>query len=134
MEEFKRDYKKHYHEIYVFLYGLTHSEQEAHELLQDTFMAYLQQLRKEDMPALKRRRWLYKVARNKALNVIRRNVYREKVEAVEMSTNETPEHKALAQERLLQVRELMSKLSERESMILQLYCSGLSYEEMAEVL
>jgi len=134
MDTFERDYKLYHYEIYVFLFGMTRSEQEAQELLQDTFMAFLQQLRAESMSAQKKRRWLYKVAKNKAINCIRRSALFSGVEAPEIPDETTPEQKVTEKERLLQIQGVMKRLNQREAMILQLYSAGLNYQEMAEIM
>jgi len=134
MQGFELDYQKYHYEIYVFLYGMLHSQAEAQEILQETFLAYLQELRKDFMPAVKKRRWLYKVARNKAINVIKRDNFRKGIEENELVHTVQTQQSSNEHEGLMQIRGLMGQLTQREALILQLYCSGLSYDEMAEVM
>ncbi len=139
MLEFDRAYDAHCQDIHNFLYSMLHSEQEARELTQDTFLAFLQEIRSKEMPLGKQRPWLFRVAKYKAYNTMRShrrftNAAQRVAKDNLLQERPTPES-ALSQEQDKdRVREVMKQMQERESTLLQLYSLELSYDEIAQVM
>lgn len=140
MKEFDQVYQKHSREIFTFLFRMLGSEAEARELTQETFLTFLKEIRTSAMPQAKQRPWLYRVAKNKALNMKRDDKFR--MLQVELHPNDTPgglqavgkktpeEELEQAQERR-HVRDVLGQMKEREASLLQFHIAGLSYAEIA---
>ena len=145
MQEFDRVYQEHSRDLFKFLFRVLGSKEEARELTQETFLAFLKEIRAEEMPQSKQRPWLYRVAKNKALNIRRERqrfasaqqrieVDEEQMHNVTSTTRTTPEHHlSKAQEREL-VRQALTQMKERDADILQLYMAGLNYTDIAEAM
>jgi len=82
--------------------------------------------------------WLYKVARNAAINVVKRNgiqsPFSEALEAVMSSPELSAEDQLLEREWIEEFRDAMQNLSDPQRLCLELRAQGLRYREIAEVL
>lgn len=112
----------------------------AEEIVQETFLKLQRHLsRSGDRSNL--RGWIYRVARNLALNE-HASARRRRSQAIEdcqsedrfTSYDDSPEVQFLQNERETQVREAMRKLSEAQCECLLLRAQGMKYREIAEVL
>ena len=120
--------------LFLFLLGYVKNEEDAEELLMDTFARLA-----VDKPRFTRgnkgsfRSWLYAIARNNALMHIRRR----KMEASELSEDlasddETPESALLKDERDRKLYSAMERLTpEYRRALVLLYFEGLSHDEIA---
>jgi len=131
---FEQDYQKYQRELYCFLYEILYSREEASELLQETFLTFFREQRKEIMPQEKKRPWLYKVAKNKALNILRKRKSQDKPLPKGEDNIPTPEQKLYEQQEVALVREVMGELREREALVLRLYSHDFNYDEMADIM
>jgi RNA polymerase sigma-70 factor (ECF subfamily) len=84
------------------------------------------------------RSWVYRVARNVALNSLRssknHSAFSEALEASIASAESSAEQRLLEKESLEAFREAMKNLSERQRMCLDLRAQELQYREIAEIL
>lgn len=133
MQDFERIYQEHGRGLYRFLCGLLHTEHEATELLQETFLAFFREQRKEPMPQEKQRPWLYKVAKHKALNLLRQRRPQQELTESQRSTAATPEAALSKEQERHLVQQVLGQMKEREAHLLRLYAAGLRYKEIAEV-
>ena len=136
---FEALFLEHWAHVYRLLYRLVGDPVEAEDLALETFVRLYQKypLREhESNPG----GWLHRVATNLGLHSIRSWKRRERYEmtAGKYALEETPEARpaeilAQAEERRL-VRLALAKMNERQSQLLILRHSGLSYKEIAEAL
>ena len=144
MQTFDRVYQAHNGEIYKFLYSILGSEAEAREVAQETFLAFLKEIRANEMPLSKERPWLYRVARNKAYNTQRSKRYTESfqqhqekgstLEAKVSVERTTPESQLVKKQEQEKIRGIFTHMKERERSLLQYYTAGLSYVEIASAM
>jgi len=109
----------------------------AEELAADVFWKFLRNSQAQHSnPA----GWLYRAAIRRAVDELRRQQRREKVErfltflSTTLSTAPSPEQLHGAAQDQQQVRRVLAALKHRDSELLILRSEGLSYEEIAEVL
>ena len=134
---FEALFLEHWAHVYRLLYRLVGDSAEAEDLALETFVRLYQRypLREnESNPG----GWLHRVAMNLGLHSIRSWKRRERYEmtAGKYALEETPEARpaeilAQQEERRL-VRLALAKMNERQSQLLILRHSGLSYREIAE--
>lgn len=123
--------------LYLFLLGYVRNEEDAEELMVDTFAKLA-----VDKPAFEKRKngsfksWLYAIARNNALMHIRRH----KMEAVPLeegmiSDADTPESALLKGEKSRMLYKALSALkAEYRRALMLFYIEGLTHEEIAQAM
>ena len=123
--------------LYLFLLSYVKSEEDAEELMMDTFAKFA-----VDKPDFEMRKdgsfksWLYAIARNNALMHIRRH----KMEAAELdegmvSDMDTPESAMLKDEEKRMLYKALSALKvEYHRALMLLYIEGLTHEEIARAM
>lgn len=132
-DTFVQIYQRYYPEIYRFVFSVVRSENEAKELTQDTFLALLEELQKREMPPDKLRPWIYRVSKNKSLNVLRTPKHAAAEAGQLGATHNTPEVAMSQKQEANAVDDVMNRLNQRDATLLRLYALELSYEEIAEV-
>jgi RNA polymerase sigma-70 factor, ECF subfamily len=133
---FEEVYRKYYNELRRFGRQLNISVEKCEDLVQETFLKYYLELKKEvifDNP----RAWLYKVFLNLFKTDINSNrnelPYEESAGIIIAATADT--HEVFAEnEKHRIVIEMLERLSKHDKEILILYNNGFSYSEMAEIL
>ncbi|MDG1070069.1 MAG: RNA polymerase sigma factor [Akkermansiaceae bacterium] len=116
--------------------GFFHDVEKARDVVQDTFIRLYQQDAKKIQHGLKT--WLFTVCRNRALDVLRKEkrivaLVEDKLAQVP-ATRRDPSERADIQERVGQVHDALSRLSENQrEVILLKFEQGLSYQEISEV-
>jgi RNA polymerase sigma factor (sigma-70 family) len=136
-EEFTMIFNEHYRGLCRFLERLLAGRAEvAQEIAQESF---LRLYRQNDLPAEEARFWLYRVARNLALNELGRNQTRHKffgrVNEIFRRKTFGPEEKLEQAERRRIVLELLKSLPEHQRAALILREQDeMSYREIASVL
>jgi RNA polymerase sigma-70 factor (ECF subfamily) len=137
IEAFDRLYERHEGRLFAYLRAVVGDRSDAEEVLHDAFLSAL----KDRNAVLDRegsfRAWLYRVARNMALNKRRGNVRHEKKIALALVAETEPPPHADAElekhqlEAALQVA--VTKLPPNLGELWHLRTSGLSYEQIANV-
>ncbi len=130
---FEQSYTRFFPEIYRFVFSMVRSENEAKELAQDTFLAFLEEIQKGEMPTAKVRPWLYRVSKNKTINALRAPKHFQVDLQMQAHTGRSPEVVMTQKEEAKAVADVMSGLHERDATLLRLYAMELSYAEIAEV-
>jgi RNA polymerase sigma-70 factor (ECF subfamily) len=135
MRAFDALYERYASRLYGFLAAMLRSRADAEDVFHEAFLASLE-AREVDLRAGGFRAWLYRIARNRALNVVRSKQRGERA----ISALEPAEPPPSADERIAE-REIgaaldgaIGRLPPNLSEVFHLRVSGLSYEEMAEVL
>ena len=137
--EFERLFLEHWASVYRVLHRLVGDPAEAEDLALEAFQRLYRQTG-EQMDGLNVGGWLYRVATRLGLHSIRGWKRREHYEltagkyALEESEQLSPAEILTQQEERGQVRLVLSRMNERQSQILILRHSGLSYKEIAEAL
>ncbi|MGH9842572.1 MAG: RNA polymerase sigma factor [Blastocatellia bacterium] len=145
---FEEFYRHEVQAVYRFVYSRVGNHEDALEIVQESFLA-LYQLQQNNEAGEHERALLFRLARNRAIDLLRRRRTREtfgqeaatgKVllfRAAETRTPPmppTPEDILLDKERRHWATMALAQLSERDQECLALRCSGLSYREVAEAL
>ncbi len=132
-------YRAYVHPIYRLVYGLLLNEQDAEEVVQDTFAYALRTLDRFDPELSAFRTWLYTIAVSRSRNKRRRRWLRtiNLAEVAEWLPGfEPPPDKAVEDKGVRDlIWQALGRLSPklREAVILR-YFDGLTYREMGEVL
>ena len=131
---FEQLYMRHYDRVYRVLYSLVGTRETSEDLAQETFMELHRNASR--LPAdTTLGAWLCRVALNKGYNVLRdQKRAREKLESFAVLHNDDPYADFVRAEDQARVREVLSRLHERQSKILLLRYAGYSLAEMAVVL
>jgi RNA polymerase sigma-70 factor, ECF subfamily len=137
--DFERLFLEHWPAVYRVVHRLVGDPAEAEDLALEAFLRLYRQSEKR-MDGLNPGGWLYRVATHLGLNSIRRWKRREHYEltagkyALEETAHSSPAEILARQEEQQQVRLALSRMNERQSQLLVLRYSGLSYKEIAEAL
>ena len=137
--EFERVFMEHWASVYRVLHRLVGDPAEAEDLALEAFLRLYRQTKKQT-DGINAGGWLYRVATRLGLHSIRSWKRREHYEvtagryALEESEQTSPAEILAQQEERQQVRLVLSRMNERQSQILILRHSGLSYKEIAEAL
>jgi RNA polymerase sigma factor (sigma-70 family) len=129
-------YLKYYNELRRFGRQLNISADNSEDILQDTFLRFFLELKK-NVEFNNPRAWLYKVYLNQfRTKVDRENRMNRNNEALENNGKSTGDiHEDYARnERHQIVIQMLNHLDKRDKEILLLYHNGFSYAEMAEIL
>lgn len=139
----KHEYYAHLVERYqkpliYFLRGILRDEEEILDCAQEAFLAAFRNLWKySPAQAHTFRAWLYTIARNKAIDLMRKKKKEVPLPIDEnfIDPQEGPEEAWLTKERATQVQEVLSELPEHYRQVLYLrYQQELAYEEISLVL
>lgn len=124
-------YELHVERIYRLVLRLLRSEQDAFDVTQDTFIRVFDKIGSFDQRS-SLSTWLYRIATNEALQLLRRRAIEQKhLGVIRDQLNETTP----ARNERLELEEAMGLLSDSHRAILVLrYQQGLSYEQLALVL
>jgi len=137
MDEFVRKALAEYESPLIgYAVGFLHDVERARDVVQDTFIRLYQQDAEKIRHGLKT--WLFTVCRNRALDVLRKEKRIVGLEEEEFArvpaARRDPSERADIQERVGQVHEALSRLSENQrEVILLKFEQGLSYQEINEV-
>jgi RNA polymerase sigma-70 factor (ECF subfamily) len=135
MRAFDELYERYATRLYGFLHSILRSRADAEDVFHEAFLRALE-AEAERMQPGGFRAWLYRIARNRALNVLRG----EQRGARAVAALPAPEGDRPADDRLagheadVALAGAVSRLPPALSEVFHLRSSGLSYEEMAEVL
>ena len=152
--EFQAFFLDQFEGLYRFLYRMVGSQPEAEDLAQEAFLRFSQEVsvRRSARDPEHRpqgdfeeggspRAWLYRVGSNLALNFIRdakrlrsRHERAGRLDLVRENPERSPAETYERESDRRRVRQVLAGLSVRQSRILLLRHSGLSYQELAEVL
>jgi RNA polymerase sigma factor (sigma-70 family) len=143
--QFEEFYRHEAQAVYRFAYARVGNHEDALEIVQESFLT-LYQLQQNNQAGEHERALLFRLARNRAIDLLRRRRTRETFgkeaatgnvllfRSAETRTPPTPEDVLLDKERQHCAMQALSQLSERDRDCLALRRSGLSYREVAEAL
>src|ERR1700753_4153535 len=127
-------YERYYQQLYRYCRSIVHDDLDAQDALQSTFASAFAALRKgqRDAPL---RPWLFRIAHNEAVSVIRRRRPSEELSEASEPCGESVEEQAGERARFALLLQDRSEPPERQrSALVMRELSGLSHEEIAIVL
>lgn len=135
---FEQFYRQEVTAVYRYVFSHIHKREDALEIVQDSFLTFYQlQQRQENYEH--ERALLFRLARNRAIDWLRRQHTREQAAAMNVlpfrpNDPRTPEELLLEKEQQSYATAALAELSERDQECLALRRSGLRYHEIAAVL
>src|SRR5215207_1792294 len=127
-------YERYHQELYRYCRAILGDPEDAQDALQGTMASALRSLPGETR-SIALRPWLYRVARNEALTLLRRRHPMAEADEALLPPQPAADVAAEARERLRQLVADLSALPERQrSALVMRELSGLSYEQIAEAL
>lgn len=125
-------YKRHHQDLYRYCRSITHDPEDARDALQNAMLNAFQAMRQPTAKPRKLRPWLFRIARNEAISMLRR---RPPPSAADPEALGVPDPAPEARGQLMELLDELKQLSEqRRSALLMRELSGLSYEEIGATL
>ena len=122
--------------LFAFCQHMLRSREDAEDVLQEVYVAALRAIRADDRP-IQVKPWLYKIARNRCLNHIRRPsaVPVESMDSLQRASGESAAEAVAGRERLREIVADVHELPEqqRAALVLREF-DALSYQQIAETL
>jgi RNA polymerase sigma factor (sigma-70 family) len=126
-------YERHHHELYRYCRSILGDDSDAQDALQDTMLKVLRALPGERRE-LALKPWLYRIAHNEAISVLRRRAGEAPIDEVG-DVQDTHEGDTATRERLRTLVSDLAQLPERQrSALVMRELSGLSYREIGAAL
>jgi len=123
--------------IYNAAFWVLKKHEDAHDISQTVFLKVAERADEYD-PKYKFFSWIYRIAVNESLNLLRRNRHEDELEDdVELAGDEStgPERQASAAQLARQLRKAMMTMATSDRLVLTLrHFSECSYDEMAQIL
>ena len=123
--------------VYNAAFWILRKAEDASDVTQDVFLKVAEQLDDYD-PDFKFFSWIYRIAVNESLNLLRRNRREEALDDdvdLPASERENPERKVGEAELHRRIQEAMMRMSTNDRMVLSLrHFSECSYEEIGQIL
>jgi RNA polymerase sigma factor (sigma-70 family) len=127
-------YERYYQQLYRYCRSIVHDDLDAQDALQSTFASAFAALRKSQRDA-PLRPWLFRIAHNEAVSVIRRRRPTEDLSEASQQCGDSVEQQAGDRARFsLLLRDLRELPDRQRSALVMRELSGLSHEEIAIVL
>src|SRR5256712_2502005 len=127
-------YERHHQALYRYCLAIVRAPDDAQDALQNTFMNAFAALRASERDVAVRP-WLFRVAHNEAVSILRRRRQHEPFEEQHEPSRDTVEASAAQRERLTQlVADLQELPIKQRAALLMRELSGLSIEEVASAL
>ena len=133
---FNKIYNLYYIRIYQFVNRLSFSNPDSEDITQEVFLSLYTEINKNKKPD-NIKAWLYKCALNKFININKRKKIihlSDDVSQYERGLTNTIEHELILNEKKMLISKALSKLSEKEQILLNLYNDDFSYKEISEIL
>ena len=122
--------------LLAFCQHMLRSREDAEDVLQEVYVAALRAMRSDDRP-IQAKPWLYKIARNRSLNHMRRrvDVAVESMDSFEQFAGESAHEAVAGRERLREIVDDVHSLpeSQRTALILREF-DALSYQQIADTM
>jgi RNA polymerase sigma-70 factor (ECF subfamily) len=123
--------------VYNAAFWIVRKAEDASDVTQSVFLKVAEQLNDYD-PDYKFFSWIYRIAVNESLNLLRRNRREEELDEeidIPASERENPERKAGDAQLARRIQEAMMRMSTNDRMVLTLrHFSECSYEEIGQIL
>jgi RNA polymerase sigma factor (sigma-70 family) len=132
-QAFAEIYRRYHQPLYRYCLSIVRNPEDASDALQSTAAKAMGALLGEDRDiALKP--WLYRIAHNESISILRRRHEHVSIEDVEPAARETPESNLAVREQLQELVADLGELSERQrGALIMRELNGLDYDEIADV-
>jgi RNA polymerase sigma-70 factor (ECF subfamily) len=141
MDAFALLYECHAPALFAYLIRHTMVREDARDLLVEVFLAALEDARFSELEEKQQRSWLWRVARNKAIDLFRRAGRRQSfslndaMDGPYFTEDHQPEHIAMRNEEHAHLRGLIGSLTTQQQQVLQLrFVHDLPSREIAQVM
>ena len=136
---FKEAYEEYFSELFKFGYQIGLSEEESKDIVQDAFLKLEKALRNNHTEIENPKAWLYKVVYRDSRTFKKRvenhrRINKEFSQQIYYNSKEDQEQEYDEEEKRQILLSEISKLPEKEGLILLLQFDNLSYKEISEVL
>jgi RNA polymerase sigma factor (sigma-70 family) len=132
-EAFARIYERHHHALYRYCRSLLHHDEDARDALQSTMLRSFAALQ-EEQRAIDLRPWLYRIAHNEAMTILRQRRGRGGPDAIDELQARSLDRSLEDRARLAELRADLADLSPQQRAVLVLHeMSGLTHAEIAAV-
>lgn len=141
--------RRHEPGVQRFVWGLLHDPEQARDVSQEAFIQVYRH-RTRFNTSMSFRTWLYTIARNRAISILRRRRHEASLPIGEEGADDTaaedfiasipdpsadPRERASADERSQWIREVLERLDEPHRVVLKMkYLGGMKSQEIADVL
>ncbi|MFA4928843.1 MAG: sigma-70 family RNA polymerase sigma factor, partial [Patulibacter sp.] len=127
-------YERHGPELYRYCRSILRHEEDAHDALQSTMAKAFVALQSEQ-PVRDLRPWLFRIAHNESISLIRRRPLTDELDERAAGARDTVHETVEIRERLVQLRQDLQDLPERQrGALVMRELSGLGHEEIAVAL
>lgn len=127
MHLFNQTYQDNYEAIYRFATKMVGDENDASDIVQDSFIQLYSKL-EQGKSIDNRRSWLFRVVNNRCIDIFRRK----KTVALDSDTPITDDTHS-TDERHALVRQAVATLKKQDRSLVTLYSENLSYKEIADI-
>jgi len=127
-------FERYHQDLYRYCAAILGNAEDAHEAVQNTMLKVLRALPGEKRE-LKLKPWLYRIAHNEAIDLIRARRSTEPIDAEALASRSGPAEEAEARGRLQQLMTDIAELPDRQrGALVMREMSGLSYDQIGEAL
>ena len=133
---FNETYNLYYLKIYSFVYRLSLSHQDSEDITQDVFINLYKEIENKNKPN-NVKAWLYKCALNKFINIYKKKkvvCLTNDIACYGKNSENTVESEFINNEKRELIFDAISKLTEQDQLLLNLYNDDFSYKEISEIL
>lgn len=126
--------KKYEKQMFVMVANLLKMPDRVEDIVQDVFVNAYKHIKKFDPDMGQFSTWIFRIARNKCLNEIKRKKERSLTEAYDTPEKENPEKDLIHKELLIKLEKSLDRLPYKHKVVFVLAeLQGLSYEEIAQI-
>jgi RNA polymerase sigma-70 factor (ECF subfamily) len=126
--------KKYEKQLFIMVANLLKRPDRVEEIVQDIFFNAYKHIRKFDPNIGKFSTWLFRIARNRCLNEIKRKEERPLPETYDIPEEGNPEDDLINKEVLVKLNKSLNRLPYKHKVVFVLAdLQGLSYEEIAQI-
>lgn len=130
---FNEIYIQNYKSVYVLALKILKDDEASKDIAQEVFLS-LHKILKDGKLVHNPEGWLNRATWNRCLNYLRDSRKRNACETSEINQVEDGfDSRIIEAEEVHRIKHQLKKLYEKEQIIINLYCEGMSYKEIAEI-
>jgi RNA polymerase sigma factor (sigma-70 family) len=130
---FNEIYTQNYRSVYILAFKIIKDDEASKDIAQEVFLS-LHQILKNGKLVHNLQGWLIRATWNRCLNYLRDYRQRSTCETSEINLAEDSiDSRIIEAEEVQRIKQQLGLLREKEQIIINLYCEGMSYKEIAEI-
>jgi RNA polymerase sigma-70 factor (ECF subfamily) len=130
---FNEIYTQNYRSVFILAFKILKDDEASKDIAQEVFLS-LHQILKNGKLIQNPQGWLNRATWNRCLNYLRDSRKRNACESSEINQAEDGiDSKIIEAEEVQMIKQQLGLLREKEQIIINLYCEGMSYKEIAEI-